>query len=162
MSKSYLLNPCRSAPGAGDALGVTRKGANVSTCVSGQISAHRGPQTQPQPLSLNPLTVSPSRASDALAALDFRPMSVEEVELKSWTASRIGELTQTRESDCLEIAECILGFDDPHVLKAGPFTWHLRLRDLKDVSGIQHVHMRVIVTSYNLEVNLFVAMILLV
>ena len=99
-----------------------------------QISAHRGPQTQPQPLSLNPLTVSPSRASDALAALDFRPMSVEEVELKSWTASRIGELTQTRESDCLEIAECILGFDDPHVLKAGskgprstwrkPFTWH--------------------------------------
>ena len=40
-----------------------------------------------------------------------------QVELKSWTASRIGELTQTRESDCLEIAECILGFDDPAVLK---------------------------------------------
>lgn len=44
-------------------------------------------------------------------------MSVEEAELKSWTASRIGELTQTRESDCVEIAECILGFDDPEVLK---------------------------------------------
>eukprot|EP00913_Durusdinium_trenchii_P013195 g12385.t1 len=44
-------------------------------------------------------------------------MSVAEIELKSWTAARIGELTQTRESDCLEIAECILGFDDPAVLK---------------------------------------------
>lgn len=44
-------------------------------------------------------------------------MSLEEVELKSWTASRVGELTQTRESDCVEIAECILGFDDPTVLK---------------------------------------------
>ena len=30
---------------------------------------------------------------------------------------------ETRESDCVEIAECILGFDDPEVLKALSFHW---------------------------------------
>jgi len=48
-------------------------------------------------------------------------MAAFQAELKSWTANRIGDLTQTRDSDCLEIAECILENEDladPEALKA--------------------------------------------
>ena len=73
-----------------------------------------------------------------------------QAELKSWTANRIGDLTQamlrfqktssfvmvslpllgqTRDSDCLEIAECILENEDladPEALKACPVATRCR------------------------------------